>query len=226
MGPQHCCCGNTHSFAVRSEWSRLQWGRSIAAAEITLRMQPSFFMHQASMGPQHCCCGNIMDSEKDTPLTKASMGPQHCCCGNQERITDFIFNMKLQWGRSIAAAEIRTPDLLNPVINMLQWGRSIAAAEMARRTRPSRGTPRFNGAAALLLRKLKFARLSTPGSPSLQWGRSIAAAEMEVQGFIVRNGSALQWGRSIAAAEMPYRAAWERYRAELQWGRSIAAAEI
>ncbi len=107
MGPQHCCCGNPP-------------GHNDVAAGTC-----------ASMGPQHCCCGNSKRAAAsrtklasfngaaalllrkcgcgtgaDRP-SPASMGPQHCCCGNNPIIDRTQVGEKsLQWGRSIAAAEI------------------------------------------------------------------------------------------------------------------------
>ncbi len=227
MGPQHCCCGNRASgAAVRRP-------------------------HTASMGPQHCCCGNS-DRRKGTwaptgsfngaaalllrksrhqrtseAVERASMGPQHCCCGNSAAVSTYSSRFRLQWGRSIAAAEIGERLTFIYDLKKLQWGRSIAAAEIS---------------------VFRMPRL-TPSS--LQWGRSIAAAEIEWTQEDWDCESLLQWGRSIAAAEIgemdkfsgsvitgfngaaalllrkfPRRRYLRTTRYRLQWGRSIAAAEI
>ncbi len=155
MGPQHCCCGNKGRAVARNlmaqlQWGRsiaaaeiivtatfrsmsvtLQWGRSIAAAEIVRLVRLARHDGRASMGPQHCCCGNQSWPIMVWPVNVASMGPQHCCCGNKGRAVARNLMAQLQWGRSIAAAEIP------------QWGHD--------RFPRVRG---FNGAAALLLRKL------------------------------------------------------------------------
>ncbi len=107
----------------------LQWGRSIAAAESGAAVSPpsragrfngaaaSLLRNHfgddraaggpaASMGPQHRCCGiNAHGRDADVELD-ASMGPQHRCCGiHAESGRGRRAGARLQWGRSIAAAE-------------------------------------------------------------------------------------------------------------------------
>ena len=155
MGPQHCCCGNCGIDLVTSNIEKLQWGRSIAAAEMMIpgttfslwmelqwgrsiaaaEIRPVIMTSPPELvlqwGPQHCCCGNSKRAAAsrtklasfngaaalllrkcgcgtgaDRP-SPASMGPQHCCCGNNPIIDRTQVGEKsLQWGRSIAAAEI------------------------------------------------------------------------------------------------------------------------
>ncbi len=81
------------------------------------------------MGPQHFCCGKSLHFQNVPDIIIASMGPQHFCCG---KTSSLIFTRS---------------------IDQLQWGRSISAAESILRREPWCQTPRFNGAAAFLLRK-------------------------------------------------------------------------
>ena len=61
---------------------------------------------------------------------------------------------------------------------------------------------RFNGAAALTLRRsVKRVSAADPIS-RLQWGRSVNAAEMCRAALIECSGLWLQWGRSVNAAEI------------------------
>ena len=60
----------------------------------------------------------------------------------------------------------------------LQWGRSIAAAEIPPQPEDLIGEHGFNGAAASLLRKSGALAWTFDMPLKLQWGRSIAAAEI------------------------------------------------
>ncbi len=78
---------------------------------------------------------------------------------------------KLQWGRSISAAEFGKTryKITSPV--SLQWGRSISAAEFT-----------------------TTANMTTVPIPALQWGRSISAAEFGGGRADVRKGNLASMG--------------------------------
>ncbi len=185
---------------VEDAEAALQWGRSIAAAEmlatvVLISGQHCFNgaaalllrkcrqrhdateSHFASMGPQHCCCGNRSGAVTRREAAPASMGPQHCCCGNPTRRGLSARLSPLQWGRSIAAAEICWTASLNRCYSQLQWGRSIAAAEIYPHIsycwieQASMGPQHCCCGNAPL-----FEQEISEGE--LQWGRSIAAAEI------------------------------------------------
>ena len=89
---------------------RLQWGRSLLAAEIPVISSPKPSSRQASMGPQLVSRGNLWASWPRTSQSKAaSMGPQLVSRGNVAQPASLRFKFfRLQWGRSLLAAEIET----------------------------------------------------------------------------------------------------------------------
>ena len=108
--------------------------------------------------------------------------------------------VQLQWGRSVNAAETRIDSPLTPANSPLQWGRSVNAAETQPNVAAQREANRFNGAAALTLRKrVGDGRLQQ--DLRLQWGRSVNAAETKINGLRAHGAVKLQWGRSVNAAE-------------------------
>ncbi len=91
---------------------------------------------------------------RQRPTHRASMGPRPCGRGNARQRVELNANRKLQWGRGLAAAEIRSrPRTCFPAAQ-LQWGRGLAAAEMS------------------------LLRTSPLATTWLQWGRGLAAAEI------------------------------------------------
>ena len=84
---------------------------------------------------------------------------------------------------------------------------------------------RFNGAAALTLRK-QLDRLTLPRARTeLQWGRSVNAAETSLDKEEAMTRHQLQWGRSVNAAETINVRSVDKEELRLQWGRSVNAAE-
>ena len=226
---------------------QLQWGRSIAAAEIASDYTREEAATRLQWGRRHCCCGNV-------------------CPGGPANLRVYCFNgaaaLLLRKWRQFACSPSTGPGF--------NGARSIAAAEISRTSRPWRmPRPRFNGAAALLLRKclrpwyLSVGSTASMGPQHCCCGnvvqrhdateshfasmgpqhcccgnrsgavtrREAAPASMGPQhcccGNPTRRGlsarlSPLQWGRSIAAAEICWTASLNRCYSQLQWGRSIA----
>ncbi len=158
MGPQHCCCGNALPLLLsivtfpsfngaaalllrkfvehcpccpRSEL--LQWGRSIAAAEMRacacLRWRGQSFNGAAAL---------LLRKWTD----EISFITKSCCFNGAAAL------LLRKWPNF---PRIRAREA------WLQWGRSIAAAEISMvNDADNEGHPSFNGAAALLLRKLIY----------------------------------------------------------------------
>ncbi len=154
------------------------------------------------------------------------MGPQRFSCGNPGRGSSERSTGRLQWGRSVSAAETGAEILSRLTRDPLQWGRSVSAAETGAQpaVSPTRalasmgpqrfscgnrrsasdgacGAQRFNGAAAFQLRKQGCDPMLIQRYLALQWGRSVSAAETVNNRGVWTNERWLQWGRSVSAAE-------------------------
>ncbi len=181
MGPRPCGRGNGDKSMLESTLSnKLQWGRGLAAAEMW-RTRPGGrpnsrgFNGAAAFRPRkfHRIDGHCR-------LREASMGPRPCGRGNSlTKILPRVYLVRLQWGRGLAAAEIRYVAAVQAEIGMLQWGRGLAAAEIC--SLPAIvvvAGPCFNGAAAFRPRKSPGADLAIAKVLQLQWGRGLSAAEI------------------------------------------------
>ena len=158
----------------------------------------------ASMGPRPCGRGNRNRVLGSCLARRASMGPRPCGRGNRvrsgaQRLTagrlqwgrglaaaeirrmkqSGIYAIWLQWGRGLAAAEILVAYLLWLLPARLQWGRGLAAAEMARPARPVLPIRRASmGPRPCGRGNVHLLALLRYGMQRLQWGRGLAAAEM------------------------------------------------
>ncbi len=147
-------------------------------------------------------------------------------------------NVKLQWGRARASAEMTPAGALGSGTSLtLQWGRARASAEMNRyrltrcglcgcfngaalvRARKSCGPEarrrretRFNGAALVRARKSGDPSSAGNGRSSLQWGRARASAEMAETGKCLRKPHPGFNGAALVRARKCIAAERERFR--------------
>ncbi len=94
------------------------------------------------MGPRHRCRGNVRLQAALETRNAASMGPRHRCRGNARKTSHLAsYDMSLQWGRGIDAAEMSA----EPAAATGMW-------------------TRFNGAAASMPRKFEAPRCQECGN--------------------------------------------------------------
>ena len=250
-------------------------GRGNEIPVLVLACDRGGFNGAAALRPRKCYSGNTLGVQ----AAKASMGPRPCGRGNRglwlwtpanrlrfngaaalrprklgTPMTASPRSPWLQWGRGLAAVEMRwciRVDAVGSCASMgprpcgrgnsrraesvamderfeLQWGRGLAAAEMhgPAGSRKRKGMS-FNGAAALRPRKSDVHGSMSGKNNGLQWGRGLAAAEILACAVAGSNGVKLQWGRGLAAAEIgPGSRVGDPQGGRLQWGRGLAAVEI
>ena len=111
--------------------------------------------------------------------------------------------IRLQWGRSLSAAECALCQAVLKMVEALQWGRSLSAAECSRCHRWRRsGCPRFNGAAAFRLRNGRNDAGGSLLDLLASMGPQPFGCGMDVMTRAVPFWIfLLQWGRSLSAAE-------------------------
>ena len=157
MGPRPCGRGNVAArIAHPTAYSRLQWGRGLAAAEIWWCCSHSSQRHT-------CFNGAAALRPRKLPVTEPSQPP-----GNA-----------LQWGRGLAAAEIGSRISIPPRLKKLQWGRGLAAAEMI----DAQFGHALTGDASMGPRPCGRGNAAWPHPARytrcpLQWGRGLAAVEI------------------------------------------------
>ena len=178
MGPQPAGCGILKNLEKMSVRNKLQWGRSLQAAEFLSefpkgrnsirfngaaacrlrnfrkKFRPDAISIQLQWGRSLQAAEFRYEAFSTVSSFSASMGPQPAGCGIEREKAKVLQLQKLQWGRSLQAAELIAPRLTLPTLGLLQWGRSLQAAEL-------------NSASAGMGQE-------TP----LQWGRSLQAAEL------------------------------------------------
>jgi len=135
----------------------------------------------------------------------ASMGPRPRSrgCQPQPGGSKRAFT-PLQWGRGLAAADVRKARCCCHSSAALQWGRGLAAADVG----------------AVLAK-------APPVAP-LQWGRGLAAADVALRAPAEARLVAASMGprprsRGCSANASACSSAWKRL---LQWGRGLAAADV
>ncbi len=157
----------------------------------------------------------------------------------------------LQWGRGCYAAEtLRASSSSSESGLRLQWGRGCYAAETRGRRADARGTPRFNGAAAVTPRRRRLGRRdsrnprrASMGPRLLRRGDWISRTSTgcplraSMGPRLLRRGDSalgvngrpaiqwLQWGRGCYAAETSRLRPFSIECSLLQWGRGCYAAE-
>ena len=134
---------------------RLQWGRVLANAEITL-MAPIQKMRSRLQWGRVLANAEIIALSTPTPsVGRASMGPRSRERGNVSAVSPYPTGYALlQWGRVLANAEITFLVAgYDTYCRSLQWGRVLANAEITIRVRGSRIWSSFNGAAFSRTRK-------------------------------------------------------------------------
>ncbi len=133
----------------------------------------------------------------------------------------------LQWGRGSDASEDAARPAPCANNTALQWGRgSDASEDVTRSTRPGTSFRRFNGAEAVMprkiLKRLGFVWLVQ----SFNGAEAVMPRKMLVGGQGGRPGlSLLQWGRGSDASEDQHQMSRTMPDTLLQWGRGSDASE-
>ncbi len=231
MGPRPCGRGNpAREDVFFADCLMLQWGRGLAAAEISFQRVGSGGPRRRLQWGRGLAAAEIRKRSARMPWQSRlqwgrGLAAAEMARFRQRRRTGSIW---LQWGRGLAAAEMmRSRSTRRSTVRRLQWGRGLAAAEIflsgcqkARQIDASMGprpcgrgnlspgdlcsqsAPGFNGAAALRPRKSAEEWAAQKEALVLQWGRGLAAAEIIGSKVVRWIPERLQWGRGLAAAEI------------------------
>ena len=156
------------------------------------------------------------------------MGPQLYRCGNAKRqVVPTDRPRELQWGRNFIVAEItrrsrrvgchsrasmgpqlyrcgNSIPILHPqsILNASMGPQLYRCGNLITSCTNSFGTPCFNGAATLSLRKFGLIFLCLILVSLLQWGRNFIVAEIQRVRHRPTYRPTLQWGRNFIVAEM------------------------
>ena len=134
----------------------------------------------------------------------------------------------LQWGRNLPVAEICTGELGRDLRGpQLQWGRNLPVAEMTPIENPALHFFYASmGPATFQSRKYVVTPVLTSSLVVLQWGRNLPVAEISKRAADADYSLVLQWGRNLPVAEIISGQTDDILIIELQWGRNLPVAEM